>query len=188
MTPTPQSDAPTLGDSLPDELYISFVDGLLIDAKSVFLSALAVTVIEIVGAISAGSLLLAGLSASQLIVAAGRLYFMNLHAQHLPSRTVEIARREERRFAIGAISSLTALSLWTLLAFCVTDNGFPRFSAATMTIAFAFGMSTRNFAIYRGFTVPDRRGFCAAERGHDRRGRLVPGVDPSHLHPARPVT
>ncbi len=150
MTPTPQSDAPTLGDSLPDELYISFVDGLLIDAKSVFLSALAVTVIEIVGAISAGSLLLAGLSASQLIVAAGRLYFMNLHAQHLPSRTVEIARREERRFAIGAISSLTALSLWTLVAFWVTPVGFPCLLGTTMTIAYAFGMQTRSFAIYRG--------------------------------------
>jgi len=150
MTPTSQRDVSIIDDQLPDELYIQFVDGLLVDAKSVFLSALAVTAIEIVGSIAAHSLLLAELSLSQLLVAACRLYFMHLHARHLPSRTVEAARRQERRFAIGAISSLAALSLWTLATFCLTRVGFPSLLGATMTIAYAFGMQTRGFAIYRG--------------------------------------
>ena len=34
---------------------------------------------------------------------------------------------------------------------------------------------------------PDRRGLCAAERSHDRRGRLVSRLDRPHLHPARPL-
>ncbi|MGD0643126.1 MAG: EAL domain-containing protein [Roseiarcus sp.] len=56
-------------------------------------------------------------------------------------------------FAIGAVSSLAALSLWTLAAFWVTDNGFVWLLGATMTIAYVFGMLTRNFAIYRGITM-----------------------------------
>jgi diguanylate cyclase (GGDEF)-like protein len=153
MTPTSQHDVPVVGDNLSDELYISFVDGLLVDAKSVFLSAVAVTAIEIVGAVAAVSPALAALSVSQLLVAAGRLYFMSIHARQLPSRTVAIARRQERRFAIGAISSLAALSLWTLATFFLKPVGFPSLLGVTMTIAYAFGMQTRGFAIYRGISV-----------------------------------
>jgi diguanylate cyclase (GGDEF)-like protein len=153
MTPISQSDAAVSGDNLSDELYISFVDGLLVDTKSVFLSAVAVTIIEIVGAVAAVSPALAALSVLQLLVAAGRLYFMSVHARHLPSRTVAIARRQERRFAIGAISSLTALSLWTLAAFFLKPVGFPALLGTTMTIAYAFGMQTRGFAIYRGIAA-----------------------------------
>jgi diguanylate cyclase (GGDEF)-like protein len=153
MTPISQSDAAVRGDNLSDELYISFVDGLLVDTKSVFLSAVAVTMIEIVGAIAAVSPALAALSVLQLLVAAGRLYFMSVHARHLPSRTVAIARRQERRFAVGAISSLTALSLWTLAAFFLKPVGFPALLGTTMTIAYAFGMQTRGFAIYRGIAA-----------------------------------
>jgi diguanylate cyclase (GGDEF)-like protein len=153
MPPISSHDIRASGDSLSDELYISFVDGLLVDAKSVFLSAVAVTVIEIVGSIAAVSAALAALSVSQLLVAAGRLYFMGVHARQLPSRTVAIARRQERRFAIGAISSLAALSLWTLGTFFIKPVGFPTLLGATMTIAYAFGMQTRGFAIYRGISA-----------------------------------
>jgi diguanylate cyclase (GGDEF)-like protein len=153
MTPTSHHDVPVVGDNLSDELYISFVDGLLVDAKSVFLSAVAVTVIEIAGAVAAVSPALAALSVSQLLVAAGRLYYMSVHARQLPSRTVAIARRQERRFAIGAISSLAALSLWTLATFFLKPVGFPSLLGTTMTIAYAFGMQTRGFAIYRGVSA-----------------------------------
>ena len=85
--------------------------------------------------------------------------FHGPYARNRPGANVEAAHRQERLFAFGAISSLAAVSLWTLLAFCVTDNGFTRFFAATMTIAFAFGMSTRNFAIYRGVNVQTAAAF-----------------------------
>jgi len=140
-------------DNLSEQLYISFVDSLLVDGKSVFFSALSVTGIEIVAAIAAKSLFLCELSTSQLIVCAIRLFFMQLHARKVPSANIEIARKQEFMFAIGAVSSLAALSLWTLAAFWVTDNGFVWLLGATMTIAYVFGMLTRNFAIYRGITM-----------------------------------
>jgi diguanylate cyclase (GGDEF)-like protein len=147
------------GGELPDDLYIGFVDSLLVDVAAVFFAALVVTIIEVVAAAAAGSEILWVCSALQLFICAIRLYFMDLHARNRPGANVEAAHRQERLFAIGAISSLAAVSLWTLLAFCVTDNGFTRFSAATMTIAFAFGMSTRNFAIYRGVNVQTAAAF-----------------------------
>ena len=48
---------------------------------------------------------------------------------------------------------MTAISGWSFAAFCVTEEPFVRFISASMTIAFAFAMTTRNFAIYRGSTL-----------------------------------
>ena len=137
-------------DQLPDELYIGFVDGLLVDAAPVFAAALAATSMEIVAAIAAKSTILLGASAAQPAIAAVRLFCLHQHATHLPSATVKIARRREVIFATGASASLAAMSLWTLLAYWVTNDSFTQFLSATMTIAYAFGMLTRSYAIYRG--------------------------------------
>ena len=141
------------GDQLPEHLYIGFVDSLLIDSKAVFFASLATTLMEMVGAVAAGSLLLCYLSTAQMFVCVIRLYFMGLHARDLPSANIQIARQRELTFAVGVISSIAALSLWTLAAFWVTELWFTRFLGATMTLAFAFGMLTRSFATYRGMNL-----------------------------------
>ena len=78
---------------------------------------------------------------------------MERHARDLPSANIHLARQRELTFAVGAISSIAALSLWTLAAFWVTELWFTRFLGATMTLAFAFGMLTRSFATYRGMNL-----------------------------------
>jgi PAS domain S-box-containing protein len=138
---------------LPDNLYIGFVDSLLKDVAPIFFAALAVTAIYSVAAIAARSTVLLYGAALQLLVAAIRLVFLGFHARNTPSASVLVAARQESRFAIGAICSLTALSLWTFAAFCLTDDNFTRFLGATTTISFAFGMQTRAFAIYRGINL-----------------------------------
>jgi diguanylate cyclase (GGDEF)-like protein len=138
------------GDKLPEQLYIGFVDSLLVDSTAVFFTALSVTGTEIFGAFAAKSLFLCELAVLQLIIFAIRLYFMGLHSRKLPSANIEVARKRECIFAIGVVSSMAALSLWTLAAFWVTESWFTRFLGATMTIAFAFSTLTRSFAIYRG--------------------------------------
>ena len=137
-------------DKLPDELYISFVDSLSVDASPVFFSALSITIIEMVAAIAANNLTLCYLTTAPLVIAAIRLCFMHNLARHRPIRNIEVANRQEFIFAIGAAASLTTISVWALATFCVTDDPFVRFISASMTIAFAFAMTTRNFAIYRG--------------------------------------
>ena len=148
MSTTPTKTAPD--EKLPDELYINFVDGFLVDAKAAFYSALSVTFIEIVGAIAAKSTILLAAAPLQLVVCVIRLYLMDIHERKRPILKVEIARKQELMFAVGVISSLAALSLWTLLAFCVSESGFTRLLGVTMTIAYAFAILTRSFAIYRG--------------------------------------
>ncbi len=84
------------------------------------------------------------------MIATVRLHFAKRHARSLPSPSVEIARKQERNFARGALASLLGLSLWTLLAFCVTSNSFAQFIGVTMTIAYAFSLMSRSYAIFRG--------------------------------------
>ncbi len=140
-------------DELPDELYISFVDDLLVDVEALFLSTFMVTLTQLVAAVAAKSAILWGLAAVPLLICAVRLYFMDLHRRQRPSASVAIARRQETIYAIGSVSGLAAIALWTVVAFWVTENGFTRFLAATVTIAYAFGMVSRSFAIYRGINM-----------------------------------
>ena len=119
----------------------------------VFVAALAATSMEIVAAIASRSMLLLAASAAQPAIAAVRLFYLHRHAKQLPSATVKIARRHEMSFAIGACASLAAMALWTFLAFCVTRDSFTQFLGATMTVAYAFGMLTRSYAIYRGINL-----------------------------------
>ncbi len=130
------------GDSLPDDFYIAFVDSLLVDIDALFFSCLVVTLIELVAAYAAKSAILWGFAAVQLLICAVREYFMGIHSRKRPSPNAEAARKQEVIYAIGAVSSLAALSLWTLLAFYVTENGFARLIGVTLTIAYAFGMLT----------------------------------------------
>ncbi|HXE23763.1 MAG TPA: EAL domain-containing protein [Roseiarcus sp.] len=146
-----RSDPSASTGELPDAIYIGFVDGLLTDVVPVvLLSAVAVTVGELASAIAAKSLILAVTAPAQLLIAAVRLQFARQHARNVPSPTVEIARMRERIFSTGALVSLTALSSWTLLSFCVTDNNFAHFTGVSMTIAYAFSLMSRSYAIYRG--------------------------------------
>jgi diguanylate cyclase (GGDEF)-like protein len=154
MADTRPSDHSALTDELPDETYIGFVDGLLADfLPSVVLSALAVTCGQIAAAIAAKSLILAVTAPAQLLIAAARLHFAREHAKNIPSPTVEIARVRERIFSTGALVSLTALSSWTLVAFCLTDNNFAHFIGVSMTTAYAFSLMSRSYAIYRGINL-----------------------------------
>jgi len=138
------------GDDLPDDLYISFVDSLLVGVNGIFFSCLAATQVEIVGAIAARSAILWDGAALLLFVCAIRLYCIGIHLRKRPSATVDAARKQETIYAFGVVSTISALSLWTLVAFCVTDNGFTRFLAVATTIAYTFGTLTRGFAIFRG--------------------------------------
>ncbi len=154
MADARRSDTSTPSYQLPDEIYIAFVDGLLDDVVPVVLfSAIAVTCGEIAAAFASGQPVLLYAAAAQIIIATFRLYFVRRHARSVPSASVEIARHQERIFSFGALLSLFGLSLWTLLAFAVTDNSFAQFIGVSMTIAYAFSLMSRSYAIYRGVNM-----------------------------------
>ncbi len=147
------------GEEMPDELYIGFVDDLLIDIRALISSTVMVTLTQMLAAIAAKSAILWACAGLQLFVTLFRFYYMEVHSRKRPSISVEVARKREWIYALGSVSYLATLSLWTFVAFCVTDDGFTRFLAATMTIAYSFGMVTRSFAIYRGINLQLVAGF-----------------------------
>ena len=65
----------------------------------------------------------------------------------------------ESIFVAGATAHIALLSTWTLVAFMVTDEGFVRFLATTVTVTYAFGMWTRSFALDRGMNAQIVVGF-----------------------------
>ena len=150
MANTIPGDVSARAGELPDEMYIAFVDGLVADVVPVFFSAVAVSCGEIAAAVSARNLVLLSGATAPLFVAAVRLYFLDIHSQSIPSTTVEIARKQEWIFSLGALASLSALSIWTFLAFCITQNSFTQFLGVSMTTAYAFNLMSRSYATYRG--------------------------------------
>ena len=142
-----------LENRLPDALYIAFVDSLLVEIKAFILSIVAVTAAGTVAAIAAKSAWLWICVALMLVVNLIRLRLMTLHARNRPSPDVAAARRRETIFVIGAVIYMGLLATWTLVAFWVTEDAFPRFLITMATISYAFGMLTRSFAIDRGINA-----------------------------------
>ncbi len=129
---------------------MGFVDSHLVDIKALVLSSLVVIAAQIVVAIAANSIWLWISAAGMALVCAGRLYIMALHARNRPSASLETARKWEIAYSAGATAYLTALGLWALVTFCVTEDGFSRLLATTLAVCYAFSMWTRSFAISRG--------------------------------------
>jgi diguanylate cyclase (GGDEF)-like protein len=137
-------------DKLPDPLYIGFVDSLLVDIRGLILSAIATVAAAVVAAIAARSVGLWICAILMILTCVVRWRIMKRHAESRPSPNIQVARRREFAFLAGAVSFMGLMAIWTFVAFCVTEDPFPRFLTATITISYAFGMWTRSFAIDRG--------------------------------------
>ena len=138
---------------LPDELYIGFVDNLLVEVRSLFLACMASVAAALVAAIASRSVSLWACAGLMLLLSFVRMHFQLVHAKNRPSPNIEAARKREWIFVAGATAQMALLSTWTLVAFLVTDEGFVRFLAFNVTVPYAFGMWTRSFALDRGMNA-----------------------------------
>ncbi|MBV9290465.1 MAG: EAL domain-containing protein [Hyphomicrobiales bacterium] len=141
------------GDALPDEIYIGFIDSLLVDVRGLLLAGTAMLLAGSISAAASRSLSLWACTAGIGLILLFRWRFMASHARGRPSSNAEIARRREGIFLVGAVLFMFALSMWTFVAFLVTDDGFTRFFTASTTFTYAFGMWTRSFALDRGINA-----------------------------------
>jgi len=124
------------------------VDGLLVDAAPVFAAALAATSMEIVAAIAAKSTILLGASRPSrhrrgppFLPAPTCDTSAKRYGQDRPQTRGDLRYRRQRQSGRDV-----ALDPARLLG----DQRFlTQFLSATMTIAYAFGMLTRSYAIYR---------------------------------------
>jgi diguanylate cyclase (GGDEF)-like protein len=153
MRLTLPTDDRSAGEELPGELYIGFVDSLLVEVRSLFLACTASVAAAFVAAIASRSPALWACAGSMLLLSIVRMHFQVTHANNRPSPSIEVARKRERIFVAGATAHIALLSTWTLVAFAATDEGFVRFLATTVTVTYAFGTWTRSFALDRGMNT-----------------------------------
>jgi diguanylate cyclase (GGDEF)-like protein/PAS domain S-box-containing protein len=137
-------------NKLPDDLYIGFVDALLVDIRALIVTTIAMTTAGAAAALATGSVSLWICTSLMPILGAIRLRGDLRHARNRPSASVEIARKRETIYLIGSVSQMALLAIWTLVAFWVTEDGFVRFLTAMFTFTYAYGIWTRSFAIDRG--------------------------------------
>ena len=153
MRLTLPTDDRSARQELPGELYIGFVDSLLVEVRSLFFACTASVAAALVAAIASRSAALWACAVLMLLLSVVRMHFQMVHAKNRPSPNIEVARRREAIFVAGATAHIALLSTWTLVAFAVTDEGFVRFLATTVTVTYAFGMWTRSFALDRGMNT-----------------------------------
>jgi diguanylate cyclase (GGDEF)-like protein len=133
--------------ALPPEVYLPLVDSLFKEGTALFMG-----VIFVVGSVFATYLKTSDpwilfCAVAILIVAIARGIMMHAYGRMRAAvKTVEVARRWEYRYSIGAAIILALLSFWCFIAFSRTSDPFANLVSFTMTLAYAAGIFGRNFA------------------------------------------
>ena len=135
------------GQGMPAELYVSLVDALYKDARSLFIGAIAAAGTALVTALKTGEPFLYACSIGIVLVALVRVIDMRAYGVS-PSHpmSVEDAKAWELRYAAGSGAHVALLGIWCLVAFTKTSDPFVHLCSMAMTIAYMIGVCGRNFA------------------------------------------
>src|SRR5438876_9781284 len=135
------------GQPLPAEIYISLVDALFKDTRSLFLGSLAASITALITALKTGEQALYLCSVAIVIVACMRALDVQAYVKRRPDLTTsEEARRWELRYVVGAAAHVSLMGIWCLVAFAKTSDPFVQMFSFSLTIAYMIGISGRNFA------------------------------------------
>src|SRR5687768_15327616 len=147
-TPSRQLKAP------PTEIYISLVDSLFSDARSLFIGSIAASGTAFVSAWKTGEPLLYVCALAMALVACARAADMRAYAKRRSSITsVEAAARWETRYVVGAAAYVALLGAWCMISFARTSDDFVHLLSFSATLAYLIGISGRNFASSRLVTA-----------------------------------
>jgi diguanylate cyclase (GGDEF)-like protein len=137
----------SLGSQVPPpDVYISLVDSLFSDWRSLLIGSVAATMTAIITAWRTGELLLYGCAAAIALVALVRLLQMRSYARHRGTLVASAAYRWEKRYVIGAAAHVALLGLFCFIALTRTSDPFVQLFAFSLTLAYLIGISGRNFA------------------------------------------
>jgi diguanylate cyclase (GGDEF)-like protein len=138
---------PGNGQPLPSEIYISLVDALFKDARSLFVGSLAASATALISAWKTSEQALYICSAAMFAVACVRAVDMQAYAKRRPQLGgMAEARNWELRYVTGAAAHVSLMGIWCLLAFVKTSDPFVEILSFSMTLAYMIGISGRNFA------------------------------------------
>ncbi len=135
------------GKPLPPEIYVSLVDALFKDFRSLLVGSLAAAITALITAWKTGEQSLYLCSMAMVLVAGVRALDMRAYAVARPQLTeIEDMRSWELRYVIGASAHVALMGIWCLLAFAKTSDPFVQIFSFSLTIAYMIGISGRNFA------------------------------------------
>ena len=135
------------GQPLPAEIYLSLVDALFKDSRSLFVGSLAASITALITAWKTGEQALYLCSVAIVIVACMRALDVQAYAARRPLLTTsEEARQWELRYVVGAAAHVSLMGIWCLVAFAKTSDPFVQIFSFSLTIAYMIGISGRNFA------------------------------------------
>jgi len=139
--------APPGGKPLPAEVYISLVDALFEDMRSLVIGSLAAAITALITAWKTGEEAIYLCSLGMLVVAGVRALDVLAYARRRPElTTIEEASKWELRYVCGAAAHVSLMGIWCLLAFAKTSDPFVQIFSFSLTLAYLIGISGRNFA------------------------------------------
>lgn len=138
----------------PTEIYISLVDSLFSDPRSLFIGSIGASGTAFITAWKTGEPWLFFCALAMALVACARALDMRAFAGHRASlTTIEAASRWEIRYVAGAAAYVALLGAWCLISFAKTSDEFVHLLSFSATLAYLIGISGRNFASSRLVTA-----------------------------------
>jgi len=135
------------GQPLPAEIYVSLVDALFKDVRSLCVGSLAGAITALITAWKTGEESLYLCSLAMVLVTGVRALDVRAFVARRPYlTTIEEMRGWELRYVIGASAHVALMGIWCLLAFAKTSDPFVQIFSFSLTIAYMIGISGRNFA------------------------------------------
>jgi diguanylate cyclase (GGDEF)-like protein/PAS domain S-box-containing protein len=137
-------------ESLPPEIYLPLVDSLYRDGRTLVVGTLLVTGHIFLTFWKTHEILILYCAAAFILLACARGLMMRAYDRARSTVTnVEIGRRWEHRYVVGASASCALLGLWCFLSFAWTSDPYAELVSYSVTVTYATGIFGRNFANVR---------------------------------------
>jgi diguanylate cyclase (GGDEF)-like protein len=134
-------------EQVPADIYISLVDALFRDSRSLFIGSIAASLTTLICAYTTQEMPLYVCAVAMVAVAIARAIDMRrFQRQRASVTTAEAASRWEIRYVIGAATFVALLGVSCLIAFYETQDPFVQLISFSIALAYLIGVSGRNFA------------------------------------------
>jgi uncharacterized membrane protein len=135
---------------VPAAIYVSLVDSLYGDSRSMMVGSIAVAGAVLLTAWKTAEPLLYLCAMAFVVVVVIRGWDIRRYRQQRERiTTVRDAKRWETVYAVGVSAHVALMGLWCVIAFAFTDDTFVQFVSVVGTIANLIGICGRNFGSTR---------------------------------------
>lgn len=132
-------------ENLPEKIYISTVDALYSDGRSLFVGSLSAIVAALVTYWKSGEPALLACALATVALGLLRIAEMRQYARSRPD-TIEDARLWEARYIRMSGANVLVLGVWCFLCFALTQDAAIHLISFSMVLAYLLGIAGRNFS------------------------------------------